>query len=169
MIRFANQRTGGALGRLDLALHWPSLSGYSPDLSQAFNDTGSTSTIVFLTISERTAEFDSTMRLAQIYQPAFLDGEATAPDGLMARPLDPQKGYLDETLYFERGSTRPFVTRCYRGEDTNIPADCLREVNMASGLTLSYRFRRAHLNDWRELDATLFSLVANFTKSAAIQ
>jgi len=47
-IRFYNQRHSGAHQKLDLYIHWPSLSGYQDDLSNDFNNATENKNLVFI-------------------------------------------------------------------------------------------------------------------------
>jgi hypothetical protein len=48
-------------------------------------------------------------------------------------------------------------------ETVDMPATCLRDVNVGQGLSLLYRFNRTRLADWRMMDSGLRQLVAGFT------
>ena len=39
---------------------------------------------------------------------------------------------------------------------------CLRDMPLGEGLSLSYRFRRAHLAEWRKIDSGIRARVASF-------
>ena len=57
----------------------------------------------------------------------------------------------------------PFVTRCLAEATPEIPATCLRDVNVGKGLSMLYRFNRARLGDFAAMDAALRNLVAGFS------
>jgi hypothetical protein len=54
------------------------------------------------------------------------------------------------------------VTRCIAEETPEVPATCIRDVNVGQGLWLLYRFNRKYLGEWAAIDAGLTSLVAGF-------
>lgn len=162
LFRFEEQRQARQLDRLELAIHWPSLSGFSEKRAAAFNNVSATSPIIFLTLARTENELDSTARLAMLYVSAFLEDPLTAPRGLIARRLNPSAGYPNDVVFFEAGSTEPFTALCHFSADKKVPADCQRDINMPGGLTLSYRFRAAHIDDWRELDTAMYALFASF-------
>ena len=42
----------------------------------------------------------------------------------------------------------------------------MRDVPVARGVSLFYRFKRAHLSKWREIDKGMDKLIASFEKAA---
>lgn len=165
LFRFEDQHLNRPVDQIDLAVHWPSLDGFSPARAAAFNDVSDTSPIVLMAISQTENELDSTARLAMIYVAAFLQDPLAAPPGLIARRLDPKAGYQNEVVFFEAGSTEPFTALCSFSDDPKMPSDCLRDINMPGGLTLSYRFRASLIGSWRALDAAMYALFTSFLSS----
>lgn len=151
-IRFSDQRRGGRLPRLDLFAVLPDLSGFSAEREADFSDTSATSPLVFIAITPREEGPSAAIRLAAVYQRHFTGEPIAGPDGLIGRAMAAGSGYDGETVYFEAGSTSPFVARCFPAETTTAPASCLRELEIGHGLTLLYRFRAHHLGGWRRMD-----------------
>ncbi|PLX37131.1 MAG: hypothetical protein C0606_11530 [Hyphomicrobiales bacterium] len=163
MIRFADQRRDGPAERIDLVLHWPTLTGYDETHANAFDDISADAPIVFVSIAPRMTEVDSTGRLVNLYARFFADG-GPGPDGLERRSLLPGNGYDTEEIYFEAGSAHPFVARCTKPDGSGIPSNCLREIYVGSNLSLTYRFRRPLLAEWAALDRGVSALAASFLK-----
>jgi hypothetical protein len=44
-----------------------------------------------------------------------------------------------------------------------VSPSCMRDVPIGDGLSLSYRFTRAHLNDWRKIDTGIRMRLAEFS------
>lgn len=160
-IRFSDQRRGGRQPRLDLFAVLPDLSGFSTEREADFSDTGATSPLVFIAITPREEGPSAAIRLAAVYQRHFTGAPLAGPDGLIGRTMAAGSGYDGETVYFEGGSTSPFVARCFPAEATTAPATCLRELDLGAGLSVLYRFRAAHLGLWRGLDARVKALGAS--------
>lgn len=162
MIRSAKVRAGGETERIELAVHWPTLGGYTEELAGAFRGEDGTASIVYLGISPREMAADSTGRLADVYSRFFVGPASPGPHGLVGRRLSEESGYGGEIVFFTPAEAEPFVTRCIDGENPEIRATCLRDINIGNGLSLLYRFDRSRLADWAELDASLKALAARF-------
>ena len=160
MIRFRSERRGGAVDRVDLLLHWPSLEGFSEALADDFKDPAAP--LVFVTIAARDTPLDSAARLKAVYA-RFFEGPAIAgPAGLVGRRLTEESGYRGEIVYYAPGAGAGFVARCLAEETPEIPATCIRDVNVGAGLSMLVRFDRALLADWPAMDAGLARLAAGF-------
>jgi hypothetical protein len=162
MIRFRSERRGGAVEEIDLALHWPSLQGFSEGFADAFEDTSPDAPILFATITARATEVDATARLASVYARFFEGPAIQGPAGLVGRALLPDSGYRGEVVYFTPKVRTPFVARCIGEATAEIPATCLRDVNVGTGLSILYRFNKARLGDWQAMDGALLRLIAGF-------
>lgn len=162
MIRFRNERRGGAIDQVDLLLHWPSLEGFTDGRADAFRDAQPSAPLLFLSIRARENALDSTARLDALYSHFFAGPAVPGPMGLVGRPLTADSGYGGEILYFQAGAALPFVARCIADDTPEIPATCIRDVNVGEGLSLLYRFNRKYLGEWPAIDAGLTSLVEGF-------
>jgi hypothetical protein len=162
MLRLAKTRQGGPVERADLALHWPTLQGYSPALADSFKLGTPSAPIVYVTISLRDSALDSTARLDQVYARFFVDKPLPGPNGLVGRRLGRDSGYEGEIVYFAPSEPRPFVARCSDEANAEVPSTCLRDVNFGHGLSVLYRFNRNILGDWRTLDAGVQGLADGF-------
>ena len=162
MIRSARARRGGAVERVDLALHWPSLAGYSLALADVFRDASPEAPVIYAAIVPREMPVDSTGRLETVYARFFVGKASPGPNGLVGRELGEESGYGGEIVYFAPSEARPFVARCLADTVTDVPATCLRDVNLGQGLSLNYRFNRSLLGDWADLDAGIRRLAARF-------
>jgi len=74
--------------------------------------------------------------------------------------------YADEDLFLgedEDGNTVAFL--CTRLTTVVPSPNCRRDLELADGLRLSYRFKRAHLEEWRQINSGLLNLVASYRTS----
>ena len=69
-------------------------------------------------------------------------------------------------VYFEPGGVAPFVARCLAKATPEVPATCIRDVNIGRGLSMLYRFDRVYLGDWQDLDAGCSELGSRFFRRA---
>lgn len=157
MIRFDNQRRGGSHQRLDLYALFPQMSGYTTDTRAWFNNQAPDQRLVFITIDERQMSRDMSGRYEPIY--ALLTTPAGEADGgLDRRTFLPSSGYTNEALMVTPDSLGEprFVARCLAGEDAvKAVAACERDIHVGDNLSLTYRFPRSMLENWRALDATM--------------
>ena len=162
MFRFADQRTVGPHERIELAVHWPTLEGYSLERRQDFLDGTENAPVLFLTIGRRQTATDSAGRLANVYQHYFDDDRLDAPEGLVGRILNEDSGLYGEEVYFEAGSTDPFTTHCLAADASNYPSPCISEIHAGDSLTVQLRFRKGLLADWASIKAASRALLLSF-------
>lgn len=165
MIRSGKVRRGGPVERADLILHWPELTGYTEALKDDFREGAVDAPVVYATVAARDTPVDSTGRLDAVYARFFTGKALPAPEGLTARALGADSGYAGEIVYFAPSEPRPFVARCFADETPEMPATCMRDVHFGRTLSLTYRFNRDLLVDWRALDAGMRELADGFLRA----
>ena len=154
MIRFEKARRDGIANRLDLYLRWPELDGYSEATRSAFNNTDGDKRIIFLGLEPRMMTRDMSGRLAPIYNALTVKPGVPGPEGMTLFGFTENSGYLNEVLAVAARAGEPaFVARCLNGEEAEESlAPCERDVFVGKDLSLTYRFSRELLGEWRELD-----------------
>lgn len=162
MVRFANQRSVGPHERIDLAIHWPTLEGYTEARREDFLDPTANAPIIFLSVRPRETATDSAGRLANVYQHFFEEAALPAPDGLIGRRLAEDSGLKGEEVYFEAGSTDPFTTHCLPDDGSGYPAPCLTEIHASETLSVQIRFRKGMLGEWRGIKKASKALLLSF-------
>lgn len=153
-VRFQNQRKSGAQQRLDLYMHWPSLSGFSDELNHQFNNAGDNANLIFLSLEPRSMSFDMSGRIGLIYEQFFEGKPHKLDNGLIRQGLSVNGGYIDEDLYYAAASPYPFTARCVREGASSTPF-CLRDIHIGKSLMLTYRFHKKHLHQWIELEQAI--------------
>jgi hypothetical protein len=63
-----------------------------------------------------------------------------------------------EVVYFTPNRALPLCPLSCRAT-LEIPATCLRDLNVGKGLSMLYRFNRTRLGDWQAMDTALRNLV----------
>ncbi|WP_181702219.1 hypothetical protein [Chthonobacter albigriseus] len=162
MFRFQNQRAVGQHERIDLAIHWPSLEGFSEARRESFLDPTQNAPVVFLTIRPRETATDSAGRLANVYQHFFDETALEAPPGLIGRRLSEDSGLPGEEVFFEAGSTDPFTTHCLADDGSGYPAPCLTEIHAGESLSVQVRFRKGLLGEWQGIKKASKALLLSF-------
>jgi len=54
------------------------------------------------------------------------------------------------------------VMRCDASPNTDFGSSCMRVTRMPDNIGLTYKFKRAHLAQWKQLDAGVMGLIASF-------
>ena len=166
-IRFYSQRSSGAHGKLDLYIHWPSLSGYRDSLSSDFNNSNEDKNLVFISIEPRNMSFDMSGRVTPIYSQFFEGKPQAMTTGLIKQPLSAKGGFIDEDLYYAASSPYPFATRCVRETASTTPF-CIRDIHIGKNLMLTYRFHQKYLRDWIELEQSIRALIKSMIVSPSL-
>jgi hypothetical protein len=162
MIRFRSDRRGGALDRVSLLVHWPTLDGFSDEVADDFKDNSPDAPLIYVAVEPRETPLDSTARLGSVYE-HFFDGPVIpGPRGLVGRRMKADSPYAGEILFFQPRGNSPFVARCLADSTPEIPSTCIRDVNFGRGLSMLYRFNRTRLAAWSRLDAGLYALADSF-------
>ena len=167
MIRFENARHAGVTTRLDLYMRWPDLGGYTDSARDDFNHAGD-APIVFATITERMMSRDMSGRFEPIYSQLTAPTGATEAGDLAVRTFTKASGYMNEVLLTAPLSGgQVYAVRCL---DTAAAAQsltpCERDIHLGDDLSVSYRFPRSLLADWKALDAAVASRVAGMIRTA---
>lgn len=166
-IRFERARRHGNATRLDLYLRWPSLDGYSPEARDDFNNASGKRNILFLGFEARIMSRDMSGRFDPIYRSLIVWPGRQGPGNLTVYDFTRKSGYLNESLAVAaRDGKDPFVARCLEGqaaEDSLAP--CERDVDIGDDLSLTYRFPRELLADWRFLDAAVMAKAAEMVRT----
>lgn len=156
-IRFEKSRRDGVASRLDLYLRWPEMDGYSEAARPAFNNTDGQKRIIFLGFEPRVMSRDMSGRLQPIYSALIVQPGVPGPEGMTLYGFRENSGYLNEVLAVAaRVGEPPFVARCLGGAEAEEQlAPCERDVFVGQDLSLTYRFPRELLGEWRALDAAV--------------
>jgi len=166
-VLLTSARRGGPLSEVALAAMLPRLEGYSLASAKDFAGNTPDSPIVNLKIRSGQAPLREAERLDRIYRLQVEDpqGERQA-DGLTRFSFRQDSGYRGQELFTGAIDGQPIVILCDRvAADTPSP-NCLRDIPFGEGLGLSYRFKRANLARWREIDSAVKELLGGFVEKS---
>jgi hypothetical protein len=168
-IRFERARRDGIASRLDVYLRWPELEGYSEARRHDFNHTDGARRIIFLSFEERMMSRDMSGRFEPIYASMIVRPGKPGPSGTTLFSFGEKSGYLNEVLAVaERSGEEPFVARCLSGPSAEESlAPCERDIELGDNLSLSYRFPRELLGDWRAVEAAIRKKAATMLKTGS--
>ncbi|WP_425418527.1 hypothetical protein [Oricola indica] len=172
MIRIRDQRRAGLAKRLDLYIHWPTMSGFNDGLARAFNDIDpETNSIVFVSLTPRITSTDMAGRFDTVYR-NVMDGPVTdLGNGLKRALLAREHGYIEEFIVFSEADPetgRRFVARCQKADATaqTIVAPCDTDIQIGETLNAELRFPMRLLDDWSRMNAALPEFLAGLLKAA---
>jgi hypothetical protein len=119
--------------------------------------------VIFLLLREEQFKITEAERLQRIYLTYVTDPAGTrGPFGLTQYVFRDDSGYQGEDLFVGQMNGKPVVLRCVRFSPKVPSPSCLRDVRIGSGVTLSYRFKRANLGRWQEIATGVDKLIASF-------
>jgi hypothetical protein len=159
---YESARSGGERSEVALFALLPDLTGWSNWAADAFASNAPDSDVVFLTIKAK-SNLSEADKLKRVWPDYLVDQSGTAgPHGLRQYAFRRDTGYRSEDLFVGQTDTGPVVLRCVK-EAPEVPSpSCLRESVLAPGLTLSVRFKRSHLESWRDIATKADRLIASF-------
>ena len=100
---------------------------------------------------------DMSGRFAPIYSTMIVKPGVPGPAGTLVYGFTEQSAYTNEVLVVgERAGREPYVARCLSepsAEESLAP--CQRDIHIGDSLSLSYRFPKELLANWRDLDAAI--------------
>ncbi|HEY2444472.1 MAG TPA: hypothetical protein VGI20_01870 [Rhizomicrobium sp.] len=163
---YASARRGGVRREVALYAALPDFRGYSDAESQVFSENGADSPIVHLLIREEQFGIPEAVRLQRVYLNDVDDVRGRKGQfGLVQYAFREDSGYRGEDLFVGRTEGDIVVMRCVRFSVELPGPSCLRDVPLARGVAVSYRFKRSHLAKWREIAEGAGKLIASFRKS----
>jgi len=76
-------------------------------------------------------------------------------------------GYAGTELYLGEAADRSVIAIfCFKQSDDNPSPECWRELELSPSLSLTYRFKRPQLAEWRKIDSDVRALVEKFRAPA---
>ena len=161
-----SSRRGGDLDVIALSALLPDMRGYSAGDAALFPSNAADSPVVHLILRGDTNSLTAADRLARIYQPYVTDPNgAAAPFGLTRYTFHDGTGYERNDLYVAQGGNGPLLLLCERPAQDLPSPNCLAiDRTVATGVTLSYRFKLAQLSGWQSIATGVDRLVNGFMK-----
>lgn len=162
-LEYEKTRQGGPRHEIALFAMLPDMTGWSNWEAQTFAGNGAKSPIVYMLIHEDKFDLSEAERLKRVYMDYVTNKSgAPGPYGLTQYTFHNGTGYQDEDLYVGQTPRGLTVLRCVRfGPEVPSP-NCLRDMSIAKGVSLSYRFKRTQISQWREIGDGVDKLIASF-------
>ena len=111
-----------------------------------------------LAISQNTRP--SSRLLDSVYALRFKSDEIRGVRGLVGKPLKPEDGFENETVWYDPISTDPFVAKCLDLGADSAPPLCIRTVQISPSLILTYQFYADQLVHWQKFDTIMEPFLA---------
>ena len=164
---FPRDRRGGERDEIWLYALWPTLSGYAPSRRDDFVENAPDTRRVDILIAARTSPFTERERIDILYMPQTVDRRgARTPYQLIKyefreqRANVPTNGYSGTELYLGEDEKKNIVALFCIKEQEGLPSpECWRELEISPGVSLTYRFKRPYLAEWRTIDGEVRKFV----------
>ena len=164
-ILLASARQGGAVNELALIAMLPDLQGYTLGAAQDLTANAPDSRVVNLMLRIVPALLPEQERLERVYMTQVENPKGQlGPYGLRQYAFRADSGYHDQDLFVGTGPAGPMVLLCTKLASDILSPSCLRDMPLGGGLALSYRFKRAHLSQWRTIDTRIRALMDAFVE-----
>lgn len=162
--RYPAQRGGGRMKMVDMHALLPGLQPYAPDLQEGFADNSFRSDVIYFSLSQRDAALNSARRLKDVYSKYLESAEPEeGPGGLQLFRFRDNTGYANQDLLVGKDrEERILLLICDRRSALIESPNCSRSLLLGPGLELSYRYKRHHLDRWREIDGSIAALLDRF-------
>jgi hypothetical protein len=162
-LEFDSSRRGGRRRGVEVFAMMPDMTGWSNWDSGAFADNGPHSNIVYMPIREDKTNLGEADRFRRIYLAYVADPKGRpAWYGLTQYEFRDDSGYHAEDLFVGQTQNGPMILHCAKlGPDVPSPS-CWRDMHLAKGVSVSYRFKRGRLNHWREIGDGVEKLMTTF-------
>ena len=164
-IRLPTQRHAGPQERLDLAFLWPSLGPPDPDAKPTLNEEPNALDRLFVTVAPADATVAPAERINTIFRRYLANERFESPDGLTIMGFRDGTPYQGEDLYLDAAAPERFITRCTRPGAGGTPGMCLYEQRIGAA-SVTMRFPREWLSDWRALARAIERLIASLRPPA---
>jgi hypothetical protein len=162
--QYPRARRGGPRDSVALYAVFPTFEPYSVRHDRLFFENEPDNPIVYFEIHLARLPMTEQERIDQIYRERLADdaGEELGY-GLTQYAFDSDSSYADEDLFLGQDEDGNEVAIICTKISTVVPSpNCRRDLELSDGLRLSYRFKRAHLERWREINTGLLNLVDAF-------
>ena len=164
---YPRDRRGGARDEVWLYALWPTLSGYAPARREEFLENEPDTRRIDILLAQRSSPFGEKERIEILYMPQTIDSRGVRTpmqliryDFKESRADAPTSGYADTELYIgDAGDGAVLAIFCFKTADDNPSPECWREMELSQNLSLTYRFKRPHLEEWRKIDTDVRAFV----------
>lgn len=169
---YPRDRRDGQRREVYLYALWSTFSGYTAARREEFVEDTPRSRRIDIVLAERTSTFSEAERIEKLYMPKAKDrpGERTANQlvryEFREQPSDvPTNGYAENDLFLgEDEDGKPVAIFCVRDQAAVSSPYCWREFEITDKVSLSYKFKKPYLPEWRAIDRQVKLFVASMER-----
>ncbi|ADM09839.1 hypothetical protein PB2503_08929 [Parvularcula bermudensis HTCC2503] len=169
---YPKDRRNGDREVLALFASWPRFDGFTPSRRRDFIENATDSRRIDIEIALAPLPFSEADRLEIQYKPHLADQEGQPFDyGLThyrfksaGEITGAPSGYTDKELFLgEASDGQMAVLFCYLEDPSGvIPSECYRTYDLSRTVSVKYKFKKEYLSEWRDIDAGIRNLIADF-------
>ena len=160
-VRRIARGTHGGVEQLELAMAWPPGNQALIVSTAGRSHPRNLRDAVFLSVKRSPNRIAAAERLHGIYPYYFESGPADTDHGLKVYRFKPNSPYAGQFLYVGDLDGTWTTMRCDVTDSDLMPAMCRREMALWDDVTVTYRFHRSHLANWKELDVAVRTFLTN--------
>jgi len=162
-ILFAADRRGGDMEELSLIALFPGLQGYTLADAQEFTSNAPNARVIYMGVRKEQIPLSPDEKLARVYRPQLADNDGIKISSVTTLyDFHEDSGYRNEELYVRDSQYGTMLIRCTRPA-ANVPSpNCLGDISLGDGLITTYRFKRAHVAEWQDIEAGAHALLGAF-------
>lgn len=167
--RYPSQRGSGVKSELGMHALLLDFRGYSPDLAEDFADNSPTSKVIFFNLRETADILPPERRLKEIYA-RYLVSQTPVRDstGLERFEFKEDSGFKGQDLLVGMSiDGRLVLLTCQQQTKLVDSPNCSGSMELKSNLAVNYRYKRAFLTSWQEIDEGLYGLLRSFETSGS--
>lgn len=158
---YPRDRRGGERDEVALYTLWPTMTGYTPARREEFIENPKDTRRIDIVVGTRISTFGEQERIDILYLPYTNDRRGIrTPYQLVKytfrdqRENVPTSGYADTELFLgEAEDGKTMALFCFEERKDIRSPDCWREYELSPTVSVSYRFKRHLLDEWRAIDA----------------
>jgi hypothetical protein len=172
---YPRDRRGGERDEVALYALWPTLSGYTPARRDEFVENPLDTRRIDILIGSRTSAFTESDRIETLYMPQTNERRGVrTPLGLLKftfkdqRAEVPTNGYANTELFLaETEEGDPIALFCFEERPDIRSPECWREFELTPAVSVSYRYKRHLLDEWRAIDTRVRAFVEKHAEIGA--
>ena len=162
--KYGRSRSGGDQEDVPMHALLPNLSPWTPADAAEFSSNAAETRVVHFTLAIDRAHLAYQDKFERGIRPLALKPEGEpGPFGLTQFRFGPGTGY-ENTEWFTATLTdgSQLVMRCDASANPDFGSNCMRVTRMQDSIGVTYKFKRAHLGMWKQIDAGVMALIESF-------